>query len=213
MWAIVPIKRFAEAKQRLAPLLSPAQRAELARHMAEGVLTELRRLPWLDGVLVVSAESGLSNLVRRLCFEPFDDAGAGLNAALDAAGARLAGRGIGETVIVHADLPLFHAGALEHAAALHRRGGARRMTIVTDLRGGGTNVRFCRPAAAVSAHYGEGSAARHRAAAQAAGLAVETVTLRELSFDCDTPDDLRMAYGNRLPSGAAFGAHRATSAA
>lgn len=213
MWAIVPVKRFAEAKQRLAPVLLPAQRAALARHMAERVLTELGLLPWLDGVLVVSADDGLFDLVQRLGFEWFDDAGAGLNAALDAAGARLAGRGVDETVIVHADLPLFHAAALDEVAAVHQRGGARRMTIVTDLRGSGTNVRFCRPSGAVAAQYGEGSAARHRAAALEAGLEVETVTLRPLSFDCDTPDDLRMAYGNHLPGGAPFGVDRTPSAA
>ena len=41
IWAALPVKEFANAKQRLSPLLTPLQRATLAAAMLEDVLTAL----------------------------------------------------------------------------------------------------------------------------------------------------------------------------
>ncbi|HCD27329.1 MAG TPA: 2-phospho-L-lactate guanylyltransferase, partial [Gammaproteobacteria bacterium] len=43
MWAIVPIKTFERAKQRLADVLSPAERRALMLAMARDVLTSLSK--------------------------------------------------------------------------------------------------------------------------------------------------------------------------
>ncbi len=42
---LVPIKAFSQAKKRLAPKLSPQERAELAREMARHVLRVAKPLP------------------------------------------------------------------------------------------------------------------------------------------------------------------------
>jgi 2-phospho-L-lactate guanylyltransferase (CobY/MobA/RfbA family) len=41
MWAVLPAKDFVDAKQRLAPVLTAAQRNALFRAMLEDVLTML----------------------------------------------------------------------------------------------------------------------------------------------------------------------------
>ncbi len=54
MWAIVPIKTFESAKQRLASVLSPDERRSLMLAMARDVLTALARCQRLTGILIVS---------------------------------------------------------------------------------------------------------------------------------------------------------------
>ena len=54
MWAIVPIKTFERAKQRLANVLNEEERRSLMLAMARDVLTCLSKAKNLDGILIVS---------------------------------------------------------------------------------------------------------------------------------------------------------------
>ena len=54
MWAIVPIKTFDMAKQRLANVLSASERKSLMLAMARDVLTALSSSNLLDQILIVS---------------------------------------------------------------------------------------------------------------------------------------------------------------
>lgn len=200
MRAIVPVKRFCSAKQRLAGVRTPGERAELARALAARTLREIFRAKLVEGATVVSAEASLRPLVRDLGFDWLEDAGDGLNAALAAALDDAAARRCDDVAIVHADLPLLEAAEFDRVAALHLAGPPRKMTLVADRRGDGTNVRFCRPARAVPPLYGPGSARRHAVFARACGIPVYFVRSPALSVDCDTPDDLEfLAEGAGAP--------------
>ena len=190
MWAIVPVKSFCAAKRRLSPIASPPQRTSLARMMAERVLAELARTNSLEGVLVVSGESDLRPLVGKLGFEFLSDDDGDLNEALSRATQALQQVKVADVVIVHADLPLFRADEFDRIARLHCSGPTRKMTLVPDAAGKGTNLRFCRPISAVSPMFGELSAMRHAAAAKSRDLCVEIVQSASLSLDCDTPEDV-----------------------
>ena len=52
--AILPVKSFGAAKQRLAPTLGAGFRRALARAMFSDVLASLRRVPSLDAVVVTA---------------------------------------------------------------------------------------------------------------------------------------------------------------
>ena len=54
MWAIVPIKTFERAKQRLANVLTEEERRSLMLAMARDVLTCLSKAKNLTGILIVS---------------------------------------------------------------------------------------------------------------------------------------------------------------
>ena len=54
IWAVVPIKELDGAKQRLAPLLSPAQRRALIEVMMGEVLEAVAGAKSLAGILVVT---------------------------------------------------------------------------------------------------------------------------------------------------------------
>lgn len=49
IWAIVPAKRFSEAKTRLAPVLTRSERSQLARAMLHDVMTVLSSVKELAG--------------------------------------------------------------------------------------------------------------------------------------------------------------------
>src|SRR5450755_684214 len=60
--AILPIKSFGEAKQRLQQQLDPSPRRALAEAMFSDVLVALRRAQRVDQMLVVSADHGAQRI-------------------------------------------------------------------------------------------------------------------------------------------------------
>lgn len=190
MWAIVPIKRFEAAKQRLSPVFSAMERAAAAREMAMRVLNGLAQTHAVEGVLVVSGEERLRRVAQNLGFDFRLDAEVGLNEALEDAMRTLSQARAMSLAIVHADLPLFEAVEFDRIAALHALGEDRKVTIVPDAAGEGTNLRFCRPGHLLPPLFGKRSALHHRRAAIEMGVSVEMVTSATLSLDCDTPEDV-----------------------
>ena len=65
VWAAVPVKEFTGAKQRLAALLTPAQRETLAATMLEDVLAALAGARRLGGILVNTVEPRAAALADR----------------------------------------------------------------------------------------------------------------------------------------------------
>ena len=60
--AILPVKSFGAAKQRLAPALGAGSRQALAQAMFLDVLATLRRVRGLEGVAVVTADEPAEGL-------------------------------------------------------------------------------------------------------------------------------------------------------
>src|SRR5688572_587732 len=125
---LVPVKSFAEAKVRLAPALPAAQRAELARSMAEHVLLAAQPLP----VAVVCDDPEVAGWAVDAGAAVVWAPGRGLNGAVAAGVDALAVTGARRVVIAHGDLPL--AGPLAWVA------GFAGVTLVPDHRDDGTNV-------------------------------------------------------------------------
>ena len=57
VWAVVPVKRFDQAKQRLSGMLDSAGRASLAAAMLSDVLEQFSETAGLTGVLVVTSDT------------------------------------------------------------------------------------------------------------------------------------------------------------
>lgn len=180
---LVPVKAFARAKERLAPELDPARRAELARSMATHVLRAAAPLPVAvvcdDGEVAAWADAHRATVL----LEP----GRGLNGAVAAGVARLAAAGADEVLVAHGDLPL--------ARGLERLAGFAGVTLVPDRSADGTNV-VCVPArAGFRFAYGPGSFSRHEAEVARLGLPLRVVRDPELTLDVDVPSDLAAARG------------------
>ena len=65
IWAVVPLKETASAKQRLAGLLSPNLRKELTLAMFEDVLQALSAAHQLTGIIVVTVDAAATDIALR----------------------------------------------------------------------------------------------------------------------------------------------------
>jgi hypothetical protein len=65
VWAVVPVKELAVAKQRLSPCLSPEERRALAKVMLEDVLDAVSAVRQLAGMLVVTVDPVAGSLAGR----------------------------------------------------------------------------------------------------------------------------------------------------
>jgi FO synthase len=189
MWAIVPIKGLAAAKQRLAPMLGPAERQALFRAMIEDVLAALGQVPALDGVAVITADPEAAALAARHGARVLhEDAVRGHSAAVTAAAGALAAEGVASILTLPGDVPLVTADEIGRVLAEH--GGAPAVTIVPSRDGQGSNCLACSPPAVLPFGFGEKSFPRHLAAAERHAIAPRVLRLPGLGLDIDTPVDL-----------------------
>lgn len=181
--ALVPVKRFAAAKARLAPALGPSERAQFARSMAEHVLGAIAPLV----VAVVCDDNEVAAWAIEHGALLLEEPGLGLNGAVTAGVRALADAGADEVLVVHADLPL--------ASGLADLAGHDGVTLVPDRREDGTNVA-CVPAhAGFRFSYGPGSFGRHCEETARLSLDLRVVHDLVLAWDVDLPADIPAGLG------------------
>jgi 2-phospho-L-lactate guanylyltransferase len=190
--AILPVKSFGAAKQRLAAELGAGSRQALAQAMFSDVLASLRRVPGLDSVAVVTADrvaesAALGERVEVL--RDIEQAGQSAAAMIGIQYAQACG--FDRVLLVPGDTPLLDPGEV---AGLLRRGIDQDMgaMVVPDRHGEGTNALLLCPPDAIEPSFGPGSCERHMAAARAAGLACALERLPTLALDVDTGQDLEL---------------------
>lgn len=194
MWAVVPVKGFDAPKQRLAPLLDPAERAGLTRVMLVDVLTALRAADGLAGILVISADERVLDLAREHGAAAQREAlPSDYNAAVGQAAARLVADGADALMHVPGDVPLITAQEVSAVIAAH--GKAPAITLVAAHDGDGTNCLVLSPPDLLAPAFGLGSFARHCALARAAGVEPAVLELPGFGLDIDTPGDLGLCCG------------------
>jgi 2-phospho-L-lactate guanylyltransferase len=184
--AILPVKSFGGAKQRLAPALGSGSRQALAQAMLLDVLASLRRVPGLESVAVVTSDPVAAEAARgeRVRLLP-DTEQAGQSAAALIGIRDALARDFERVLLVPGDTPLIDPA--EVAGLLARR---RPVSIVPDRHGTGTNALVLTPPDAIEPSFGPGSRERHVAAAEAAGLPHAVEEVPTLMLDVDTREDL-----------------------
>ena len=183
---LIPVKDFTQAKARLSAVLTAADRARLARWMAEQVV----RAAWPLPVYVVCDHDDVAQWALGLDAAVVWRPGRGLNGAATDGVAAIAEAGFDVAIVVHSDLPLAH-----DLGSIAKPGAA---VLVPDRHADGTNVVAVPAAAGFEFAYGARSFDRHREHAAALGLEVVVSDDPDLAIDVDTPDDLRL-IGEHLP--------------
>ncbi len=185
--AILPVKRFPLAKQRLGESVGEELRADLARAMVGDVLSALRDCEAIDATIVVTREQTVVTAARNLgAIVVEDTVEQGQSAAAELGIERANAEGFERVVCVPGDCPAL--GPDELAALLNEHDAG--VTIVPDRHGSGTNGLVLAPPDAISPSFGPGSRARHERLAQAAGIAWRIERPSSLLLDIDTGDDL-----------------------
>ena len=203
--AILPVKRFSQAKQRLGESVADPLRADLAQAMVGDVLSALGECGAIAGTIVVTDEPSASAAARAqgmLVIE--EDARDGQSAAVSL-GIRAALEQDFERVLcVPGDCPTLDPLELEAllggptSTATDVVGGPA-VVIVPDRHGTGTNALLLSPPDAIAPSFGPGSCARHRALADSAGMSWRLARPASLLLDIDTGEDL-LALRSRLAS-------------
>jgi 2-phospho-L-lactate guanylyltransferase len=197
--AIIPVKRFGFAKQRLLDALDRPQRATLVRAMLADVLSAVTDARAVERVIVVTGEgraerSALLHSRRvttplEVLREPHDT---GHSSAATLGIIRAKALGAECAALLPSDCPLLAPDELEEAIGRMRPG---RVAVVPDRHGTGTNALILAPADAIAPAFGPGSLTRHVERGDAAGHEVAVEPLGSLALDLDTPADLEALAG------------------
>ena len=182
-WAVVPVKRFADAKHRLAGVLDPEARRRLSAAMLRDVLTAVAATPGLDRIVLATSEPSAAGFGYPI----IDDGSGDLNVAIARAAAALEAAEVERMLVIAADIPLAAPAEIARVLAAGREAP---VVIVPDARGLGTNALLLSPPRVMRPCFGTDSRARHAAAARNLGLANRELRLPSLGFDVDEPEDL-----------------------
>jgi 2-phospho-L-lactate guanylyltransferase len=186
--AILPVKRFDAAKQRLAAGVEDERRRAVAAAMLEDVLEAIAGSRAIERTIVVSGDPLAQEIAATAGAEIVPDpADEGHVEAALAGIARAEVEGAGLVVLLPGDCPLLDSRELDRLLT-----GVPEafVTIVPDRHGEGTNALVLSPPDAIRPAFGEGSCARHVAAAREAEVPFAVEELPTLALDLDTPADL-----------------------
>lgn len=188
--AILPIKSFDAAKQRLSGLLGGGSRQALAQAMFSDVLGALRHVPGLEAVAVVTSDKQAQSAAALERVHVIEDSAQDGHSAAAMLGIRHAlAAGYERVLLVPGDAPLLDPRELGDLLERSAHDDVA-VAIVPDRHGTGTNGLLIAPPDCFEPSFGPGSRRRHVAAAEAAGLRHSVEPLPSLVHDVDTPDDL-----------------------
>ncbi len=210
--AVLPVKRFTHAKQRLGASVGDPLRRELAGAMVADVLLALARTEALACTIVVTSEPLVADAAHAqgaIVIDDEDEAGQSAAASL---GVRRALReGFERVLCVPGDCPTLDPAELDallrgsagNGDGTPPRGDAQAssedvasargrpaVVIVPDRHGTGTNGLLLSPPDAIAPSFGPDSCERHRTLALAAGVDCRVQRVPSLLLDIDTGADL-----------------------
>lgn len=187
IWAVVPVKAFASAKQRLSGVLTGSQRAELARAMLQDVIATLRATTRISRILVVTNDIEV--------FECAEEAGAqavetsnevDLNQAVSH-GCELARESRADVLIMPADVPFATSSDIDAVIDGLRD---HDIVLVPALSDGGTNAVGVRHGVCFRPCFGENSLLWHQTDASLRDIRHCALRLETLGHDIDQPSDM-----------------------
>ena len=189
IWAVVPVKELAGAKQRLSSCLSPEERRALATIMLEDVLDAVSAVRQLAGILVVTVDPVAASLAGRYGARIVTEAAReGHTGAVTAAARLLAREGRAGMMTMPGDIPRLSAAEIAATLAAHR--AAPAFTIVPAHDDLGSNTILCSPPDVVPLRFGEDSFYPHLDAARGRGIDPLIVRQPGIGMDIDHPVDL-----------------------
>ncbi len=203
IWAVVPVKELDGAKQRLAGLLSPAQRRALIEVMVGEVLDAVAGARRLAGIMVVTLDPSTTTLATRLGARVVTDgARDGHTGSVTAGLTLLAREGRGGMITLPGDIPAATSAEIDAVLAAHLAAhpSGPSFTISPAHDDLGSNAVVCSPPNAVPLRFGENSYFPHLDAARRVGIEPTVIRQPGVAMDIDHPADL--AAFLRLPQSA-----------
>ncbi len=194
IWAVIPVKETATAKERVAEAVPRQLRPGLALAMLEDVLAAVAKTlrqgsGGLAGITVVTLDPDARALAQRYGARILtEDARGGHTAAVAAAARTLAQEGRSGMLQMPGDIPLVSADEISLLLAMRR--ASPSFTIAPSHDDFGSNAVLVCPPTAVPLTFGDDSFYPHLRAAQACGLKPLIVRQHGIGLDIDRPEDI-----------------------
>lgn len=186
--AVLPVKRFASAKQRLAGGINEPRRRALIEAMLEDVLEAIGEARTVERAIVVTSEPRAAELAAAGGAEVMPEPAApGHSEAALAGVERAKSQGAEQVVLLPGDCPLLDPREIDRMLT---GVPSTFVSVVPDRHGTGTNALVLSPPGVIRPAFGEGSCGRHVEAAREAGVPFAVEELSSLAIDLDTPADV-----------------------
>ena len=194
---LLPIKDLRNAKQRLAPLLSPAERLAFAEAMLADTLRAVRGVRHADRVFVVTNYAPAMRVADENGWEILrEDRQISESVSVDAASRQCAARGFTSVLRLPLDVPLVQSADVDELLLVDC--AAPALVIVPSRDGTGTNAILRTPPSLFPSHFGTGSFAKHCAEARQRNAQIIVRRNERLEMDVDDADDLRALVNHDL---------------
>jgi 2-phospho-L-lactate guanylyltransferase len=189
-FAIVPVKRFENAKTRLSSMLDTEDRIRLSSLMLEDTLQILSVAPSLTQVIIVSADKRADEIATKhgAKFLP-EEKENGVNSAVALAdGYCMEKEAADASMVIPHDLPLLDTIVISKACELAEK-ESTCIVICPSVRYDGTNMLLRKPPSVIGTFYETDSYNMHVRTAIKLGIPVKPLLSKSLMYDIDTPED------------------------
>ena len=190
--ALIPVKGFRNAKQRLSAFLGSAEREALAEAMFRDVLSQVLRARGLEETVVVTGDDKVAVIAGSLGARVIlENAETGETAAVDFARTSLKDAGGEAVMIIPGDLPLVRSGDIESVLAQVPDGQIAPFALLVPSHDRlGTNALLLAPPDIIKLRFGYDSFRYHISQVSAQGLPVRCFENERIALDIDEPKDL-----------------------
>jgi 2-phospho-L-lactate/phosphoenolpyruvate guanylyltransferase len=188
-FAILPVKRFENAKTRLSSILDMDDRILLSSLMLEDTVKILSSVRSLTQVVIVSADRRAEEMATKhgVTFLR-EEKEKGVNSAVAMADLYSIREAAEATVVIPQDLPLLDPIEVSKACQLAET-ESRCIVICPSLRYDGTNMLLRKPPSVIATFYDNDSYNMHVKAALKLGIPVKALFSKSVMYDIDTPED------------------------
>ena len=190
--ALIPVKGFSNAKQRLSPLLAGADRELFAEVMFRDVLKQVLKARGLVETYVVTGDNKVAEIAASLGAQLIRErAEKGETDAVDFARGELKQLGREAVLIIPGDMPLVRSADIEEVLAQVPEGASFPFALLVPSHDRmGTNALLLAPPDIIKLRFGYDSFTYHMSQVSAQGLPLRFIENERLALDIDEPKDL-----------------------
>jgi len=187
---LLPVKDLQHAKKRLTGVLTLEERTALAEAMLADTLRAIRDVRHAEKIFVITSYGPAINLAREFGWEVLhEERQISESDSVDAASRICEQREVRTLLRLPLDLPLVQSRDIDELLGIDC--AAPALVIVPSRDGTGTNAMLRTPPCLFPSRFGEGSFAKHLAAAENTGARILVRRNPRLEMDVDDESDLR----------------------
>jgi 2-phospho-L-lactate/phosphoenolpyruvate guanylyltransferase len=190
--ALIPIKGFRNAKQRLSSVLGAAEREIFAAAMFRDVLRQVLRTHGVAETFVVTGDDKAAEIANTFGAKVIrEKTEKGETDAVDFARLELKRMGREAVLILPGDMPLMRSGDIEQVLAQVPEGATPPFALLVPSHDHlGTNALLLAPADLIKLRFGYDSFSYHMSQVAAHGLPLRFIENERIALDIDEPRDL-----------------------